>query len=283
MSTNYFRPPTYQKPTLIDNTTKDFKAPELLDVTAGNEQYNKWGALIGGANYARRNRITELLGSGDASLYSQLRKNMGFRRDTARAALGGYGGIGFKAADDTSTTKDESLEIQQQTGNLGQRDIAGIQGAKAGASQIGLRGRARAMMIGAALQNVSEEARGIIRQYASDINGMTDAYKTDADALVAEWGQLYGKDANDALTEQLRVEAQQAAQAAQAERARQEAAAAAPAAAPTQTGHLWTGFSAPNETTLNQRFGAGKWKVGQSWKINPSTKKRQKFYVVVPK
>ena len=278
MSTNYFRPPTYQKPTLIDNATKDFKAPELLDVTAGNEAYNKWGALTGGTNYARRNRITELLGSGDASLYSQLRKNMGFRRDDARAALGGYGGIGFKA-NDTSTTKDESLEIQQQTGNLGQRDIAGIQGAKAGASQSGLRGRARAMMIGAALQNVSEEARGIIRQYASDITGMTDAYKTNADALMAEWGELYGKDANDALDEQLRVEAQQAAQAAAAERARQEAAAAAP----TRTGRLWSGFKPPNEDTLNQQFGAGRWRVGQSWKINPSTKKRQKFYVVVPK
>ena len=233
MSTNYFRPPTYRPPTVVDNPAQKIDLPELKQVDTSSADYQKWGALTGGNTYQQRKDILDQLGqTGDKSLYQQFLKNMGAKRDTAKAALMGYGGISFKA-DDPSTPQDESLEISQQTGLTGQREVSGVQAATSAAASRGIRGRARNLMVGAALQRVSEEARTVINQYARDISGtepggLAYEFKQAQQALIDKWGDLYGKDANDALQEQLRQEAVQAAAAQQAARDQQAAAAAPP-------------------------------------------------------
>jgi hypothetical protein len=223
MSTNYFRPPTYRTPTTIDNPAAKVDLPELKNVNTSSADYNKWRDLTGGANYQQRQDIlAQLAQTGDRSLYQTFLKNMRSKRDTASAALMGYGGISFKT-DDLSTPQDESLEIKQQTGITGKKEVEGIQAATAGAASRGIRGRARNLMIGAALQRVSEDARNVINQYARDISGdqpggLAYEFKQTQDALIGRWGDLYGKDVTDALAEQLRQESVQSAAAQQAER-----------------------------------------------------------------
>ena len=228
MSTNYFKPTLYSPPKVIDNKAQSIDLPAIKTVDTSSANYQKWGALTGGNTYQQRKDILDQLSqTGDKSLYQQFLKNMGFKRDNAKAALMGYGGISFKA-DDPSTPQDESLEIQQQTGLAGTKERAAAQGATAAGAATGLRGRARNLMVGAALQRVSEDARNIINQYARDISGTEEGglayeFKARQDGLIREWGGLYGKDATDALNEQLRQEAVQTPAAAQA------AAAAPPA------------------------------------------------------
>lgn len=233
MSTNYFRPPTYRAPTTITNPASEVKLPDLKTVDKSSDAYKRWGSLIGGATYqARQDILDQLSTDKETSLYKTFLRNLGTRRDTAKAALGGYGGLSF-GVDDLSTPNDESLEITQQTGLTGQKEVQGIQAAGAAAASRGIRGRARNLMVGAALQRVSDDARNIINQYARDISGTEEGglayeFKQRQDALIRDWGDLYGKDATDALNEQLRQEAVQSAAAQQAAREQQAAAAAPP-------------------------------------------------------
>lgn len=185
--------------------------------------------MTGGANYSQRQDIiNKLSNDSDQSIYKMYLANMAAKRTDYAGKLAGYGGISFKT-NDPSTTKDEQFDIQQQTGLTGQREVAGVQGATSSAASRGIQGKARNLMIGAALQRVSEEARTIINQYATEISGTQPgglAYelKQEQDRLVAKWGDLYGKDAQDALTEQLRQEAIQTAADQASERAAFEAA-----------------------------------------------------------
>lgn len=234
MSTNYFRPPTYQTPKVVDNPAQTVALPALKPVDTSSANYQKYGALTGGNTYEQRKTILDrLASSGDTSLYQQFLRNMGAKRNTTSAALMGYGGISFKS-NDASTPQDESLEIKQETGFTGKNEVGGIQAATSAAASRGIRGRARNLMIGAALQRVSEEARGIINQYAREISGdqpggLSYEFQEEQKRLVKDWSDLYGRDANDALTEDLRKES--AAEAARV-KAAQDAAAAAAAAAP---------------------------------------------------
>lgn len=240
MSTNYFKPPSYRPPKVIDNTAQSIDVAGYQTVDKSTPNYQKWQSLTSGANYAERQRIMEQLAqSGNTSIYQNFLKNLGSRRDTARAALMGYGGISFKS-NDTSTPKDESLEIKQETGLAGTKEVAGIQGATSSAAQSGLRGRARQMMVGAALQRVSNEAREVIRQYAADIDTMSTNFKGDQDALIGRWNTLYGQDAKDALAEEVRQAAAKKAQEEAAARAAEEArkAQAASSARLPETGRV---------------------------------------------
>ena len=219
MSTNYFKPTLYSPPKVMDNKAQSIDVPAIKAVDTSTPAYQKYGALTSGVNYAQRKQIMDQLAqTGNTSVYQNFLKNLGSRRDTARAALMGYGGISFKG-DDPSTPQDESLEIKQETGLAGTKERAAAQGATAAGAATGLRGRARQMMVGAALQRVSNEARAVINQYATDVNSMSDQFKERQDELIGRWNTLYGSDANDALQEQLRQEA--------AKKAREEAAARA--------------------------------------------------------
>jgi hypothetical protein len=235
MSTNYFKPPKYSTPSVISNPAADVPMPSLLSVDTSSPDYQKYGALTGGTNYAARQNITDQLANeGDKSLYQTFLRNMGAKRTDYSGRLAGYGGISFKS-DDPTTTKREDFEIEQRTGQTGQREAAGVQGATSAAASRGIRGQARNLMIGAALQRVSEEARTIINQYAAEISptqpgGLAYELQQEQQRLVNSWGELYGKDVNEALTEQLRQEAVNTA-AAQAS-ARQAAQAAFDAANP---------------------------------------------------
>jgi hypothetical protein len=142
VSTNYFKPPSYRPPKVIDNKAQSIDVPAAQTVDTSTPAYQKYKALTSGANYAERQRIMDQLAqTGNTSIYRNFLKNLGSRRDTARAALMGYGGISFKS-DDRSTPQDESLEIKQETGLAGTKEVAGIQGATSSAAQSGLRGRA---------------------------------------------------------------------------------------------------------------------------------------------
>lgn len=226
MSTNYFRPPSYRPPKVIDNKAQSIDVPSVQSVDTSTPSYQKWGPLTSGANYAERQRLLDQLDpTKNTSIYKNFLKNLGSRRDTAKAALMGYGGISFKS-DDLSTPQDESLEIKQETGLAGTKEVAGAQGATSAAASSGLRGRARQMMIGAALQRVSNEARAVINQYAADVNTMSDEFKGRQDAIIGQWNTLYGSDAKDALAEEVRQEAARKAQQEAARRQAEEAAKA---------------------------------------------------------
>ena len=242
MSTNYFRPPTYQTPKVVDNPAQTVALPALKPVDTSSANYQKYGPLIGGNTYQQRQTILDRLApSGDTSLYQQFLRNMGAKRDTTSAALMGYGGISFKS-NDISTPQDESLEIKQETGFTGKNEVGGIQAATSAAASRGIRGRARNLMIGAALQRVSEEARGIINQYAREISGdqpggLSYEFQEEQKRLLGEWSDLYGKDATDALNEDLRKEAVADAARLKEEREVQaEAAAPKPGRVPGQWG-----------------------------------------------
>jgi hypothetical protein len=291
VSTNYFKPTLYSPPKVMDNKAQSIDVPAIKAVDTSTPAYQKYGALTSGVNYAQRKQIMDQLAqTGNTSVYQNFLKNLGSRRDTARAALMGYGGISFKG-DDPSTPQDESLEIKQETGLAGTKERAAAQGATAAGAATGLRGRARQLMVGAALQRVSNEARAVINQYATDVNSMSDQFKQRQDELIGRWNTLYGSDANDALQEQLRQEAAKKAQEEAAARAAEEARKAEAAkygkhgvargGAPAANQRLWSGFAPPKASTLNNAFGVGKWRVGQSWKVKNG--KRRKFYVVVPK
>ena len=225
MSTNYFKPTLYSPPKVMDNKAQSIDVPAIKAVDTSTPAYQKYGALTSGVNYAQRKQIMDQLAqTGNTSIYQNFLKNLGSRRDTARAALMGYGGISFKG-DDPSTPQDESLEIKQETGTglSGTKERAAAQGATAAGAATGLRGRARQLMVGAALQRVSNEARAVINQYASDVSSMSTQFKERQDELIGRWNTLYGSDANDALQEQLRQEAAKKAQEAAAARAAEEA------------------------------------------------------------
>lgn len=230
MSTNYFRPPSYQTPRVYENAADKIDVPAVKPVDTNITGYDRFGAITGGTNYAERQRIIgKLAQEGDTSIYQTFLKNLRSARDTYKGALSGYGGFSFKE-DDPSTPQREDLEIRQQTGITGAKEVEGIQNAQALAASRGISGRAQSLMVGAALQRVSEQARDVINQYSDAISGTKEGgaayeFRKEQDRLLTEWRTLYGADLEVSLAEQLRSEA--AAAAAQQKAERDAAAAAA--------------------------------------------------------
>lgn len=235
MSTNYFKPPSYQMPRVYENAAEKIDVPGIKSVDTNIAGYDRFGAITSGANYSRRQEIINALGQeGNTSIYQQFLKNLQSARTNYKGALSGYGGFSFKE-DDLSTPQREDLEIRQETGITGAKEVEGIQNAQALAASRGISGRAQSLMVGAALQRVSEQARDVINQYSDAISGTKEGgvayeFNKQQTRLLSEWSDLYGKDMQIALAEQLRSEA--IASAAQ-EKAAREAAAAAAANKPT--------------------------------------------------
>lgn len=230
MSTNYFKPPSYQMPRVYENAAEKIDVPDVKSVNTNIAGYDRFGAITGGANYAaRQDIINKLAQEGNTSIYQQFLKNLQAARTTYKGALSGYGGLSFKE-DDTSTPQREDLEIRQETGITGAKEVEGIQNAQALAASRGISGRAQSLMVGAALQRVSEQARAVINQYSDAISGTKEGgaayeFNKEQQRLLTEWGTLYGADLQVSLAEQLRSEA--AAAAAQQKAERDAAAAAA--------------------------------------------------------
>lgn len=234
MSTNYFKPPSYQMPRVYENAAEKIDVPGIKSVDTNIAGYDRFGAITSGANYSRRQEIINALGQeGNTSIYQQFLKNLQSARTNYKGALSGYGGFSFKE-DDLSTPQREDLEIRQETGITGAKEVEAIQNAQALAASRGISGRAQSLMVGAALQRVSDQARDVINQYSDAISGTKAGgaayeFKNEQTRLLNEWSDLYGKDMQIALAEQLRSEA--IASAAQ-EKAEREAAAAAKAKEP---------------------------------------------------
>lgn len=234
MSTNYFKPPSYQMPRVYENAAEKIDVPGIKSVDTNIAGYDRFGAITSGANYSRRQEIiNELAQEGNTSLYQQFLKNLQSARTNYKGALSGYGGFSFKE-DDLSTPQREDLEIRQETGITGAKEVEAIQNAQALAASRGISGRAQSLMVGAALQRVSDQARDVINQYSDAISGTKEGgavyeFNREQQKRLTEWGTLYGADMQVALAEQLRNEAIAAAAQQKAER---EAAAAAAANKP---------------------------------------------------
>ncbi|MEK9908987.1 MAG: hypothetical protein VW498_01345, partial [Candidatus Thalassarchaeaceae archaeon] len=83
MSTNYFKPPSYRPPKVIDNKAQSIDVPAIKAVDTSTPAYQKYGALTSGVNYAQRKQIMDQLGqTGNTSIYQNFLKNLGSRRDT---------------------------------------------------------------------------------------------------------------------------------------------------------------------------------------------------------
>lgn len=201
MSTNYFAPPTVQVPRVISNSAESI-APSTLAPPAPGE----YGALEGQAGYGERSQIMTQMGTGEGSIYDKYMKLIRARRTSTSAALSGYGGISFKPNDPT-TAKDESLEIQQETGRVGERERSEYD--KALFQSLASGGVGRAQLIGAALQRVSKEAQDIIGQYADAITnvsgtGYADLMLKEQNTALGRWAELYGADALQYVKDQMK-------------------------------------------------------------------------------
>jgi len=200
MSTNYFAPPTIAPPRVIENPAAEIRMPTLGPPTAVDETY---GALTGQTNAAQRAEIVKSLGTGTGSIYDTYMRLIRAKRTETAGSLSGYGGISFRAVDDPSTpNRDESLEIQYETGRVGERERSEYD--KALFQSLASGGVGRAQLIGAALQRVSKEAQDIIAQYSRSITnvegtGYADIMGQKQSEALAKWSSLYGADAAEFL------------------------------------------------------------------------------------
>jgi hypothetical protein len=204
MSTNYFTPPTLEPPRVIQNAAASIAPPTLPPASAPLDA--TYGALEGMPGYFERAGILKQLGTtGTESIYDKYIKLIRGERDKTSATLSGYGGLSFKA-NDPSTARDESLEISYETGRVGQQERTAYDAALAASLARG--GVGRAELIGAALQRVSQEAQGVISQYAASISnpqgtGFADQMLTEQNKAIARYNELYGTDASAFLKAQM--------------------------------------------------------------------------------
>jgi hypothetical protein len=201
MSTNYFAPPTIAPPRIIDNPAQSIAPSTLGPPTAVDETY---GALVGQLGYGERAQKIKELGTGAGSIYERYMGLIRDKRNATASSLSGYGGISFKPNDPATPNRDESLEIQQETGRVGERERSAYDEALFRSLQTG--GVGRAQLIGAALQRVSKEAQDIIAQYANSITntdntGYGDLMLKEQNAALDRWRELYGADSQQFLKE----------------------------------------------------------------------------------
>lgn len=204
MSTNYFAPPTIAPPRVIENPAAEIRIPTIAPGATSGE----FGAIPQGANAPARAEQIRLLGTGEGSIYDTYMKLIRAKRTETSGALSGYGGIAFKPSDDLSTVgRDESLEIQYETGRVGERERSEYD--KALFQSLASGGVGRAQLIGAALQRVSKEAQDIISQYSRSITnaegtGYADIMGVKQGEALAKWAELYGADAAQYVKDQMK-------------------------------------------------------------------------------
>lgn len=211
MSTNYFNPISYAT---RQPTRTEVQLPTLAPLPAANPAWTTvtgWSpnGPVSAQNQPFIARLLEgLYGSAlvpgvnqrAATAYGQARNN-------ARDMLRGYGGVSFRNDDPSTPDVDESLMADYQPDKVGTRERQAVLAARAQANARGMMNSGFGdQMIGSALQRVSEDARQIVNQYATQINQISREYFHPVHGEVAQTlGQietLYGADARWALEQE---------------------------------------------------------------------------------
>lgn len=154
------------------------------------------GSLPGEARapgYLQRNLIQQQLGN----LPGRYRPHIQAAATNLRGALRGYGGWRFRS-DNPATAEDESALPPTFDPNAGPgvRERQAVRGARSQAAAAGmLYSTAAEQNIGVALQHVSEEARGLISQYATTVGNILEGWRAESQGLINQWTSLYGDDA----------------------------------------------------------------------------------------
>lgn len=118
-------------------------------------------------------------------------------RGQAQEALAGYGGWRF-ADDDPSTAAREDLAVptRDPSKGLGAREQQAVHGQRAQYSARGMLDSSFAnRAVGAAIGQLNEEAKGIVRQYAAGISGIIDNQRERTTDIITDMVRLYGEDA----------------------------------------------------------------------------------------
>lgn len=115
----------------------------------------------------------------------------------AQHALAGYGGFRWHE-DDPGTAEREDLRAPDYDPNapLGERQKQAVRAERNAANARGMLSSSfTGQAIGSALTRLNEEARGIVQQYASQINQILGQQSTETTDIVTDWTRLYGEDA----------------------------------------------------------------------------------------
>ena len=138
----------------------------------------------------------QLIGSNIQGLSAQYMPQIRAANQYLQGALRGYGGWRFRA-DDPNTSQDESLEAPTFDPNAGpgvrERQAAMRARGQAAASGM-LYSTAAEQNIGLAMQQVSEEARAQVMQYATTVGNILEGWRSQANSYAAQFAQLYGED-----------------------------------------------------------------------------------------
>lgn len=176
----YVQRPVVATPTTVMPTTPDIPAaPDFGGrVNVGTAPQQQW----------IRTQLAALPGK-----YAPI---LGTAKATAKANLAGYGGWSFKT-DDPNTAYDESLDAQfNPNAGLGEREQQEVNATSAAANARGFGSSSfRNKAVGAALQRMNEQARGIVNQYAAQIASTLGQQQSESTALTGELVGLFGQDA----------------------------------------------------------------------------------------
>lgn len=121
---------------------------------------------------------------------------LGAAQANAKAALAGYGGWSFKT-DDPGTAYNEGLDVQfNPNAGLGEREQQAMNAERSAANSRGFGSSSFAnKAVGAALQRMNEQARGIVNQYAAQIASTLGQQQSEQTSLTGELVGLFGQDA----------------------------------------------------------------------------------------
>lgn len=282
MGNNYFQPRTYAMPT----------APVMPPVTVPtvNEFSGQQSVLSNGfagqSNSGTRQMLSGLIwGNTDAAgvhtpgVFENMRTQMGTARDTAKAASAGFGGIKW-VPDDTSTPNvDESLTPVYDPNGIGKNERSAVQGGQQQANARGMMYSSFGdQMVGAALQRVGEQARGVIAQYAGQLNTIANQAQATAANYLGTLGSLYGSDAQEYATAQYNAASLAALTAATTPAPAPGSAASTSADIQANqeseypiTNPSWSWKSHPRSAALDKQFGYGNYlivkKPGGGWTV----------------
>lgn len=138
----------------------------------------------------------QIIGSNLQGLSGQYMPQIRAANQYLQGALRGYGGWRFRA-DDPNTSQDESLDAPTFDPNAGpgvrERQAAVRARGQAAASGM-LYSTAAEQNIGLAMQQVSEEARAQVMQYATTVGNILEGWRSQANSYVMQFAQLYGED-----------------------------------------------------------------------------------------
>jgi len=247
VGTNYFNPTTFGART---PTTTLTTAPPPIETTIPGAAADT-GAFAGGPNSSSRAFYATLL----AGLPQKSATAMGVARNNAKDSLRSYGGVGFGVDNPATPNVDESLTATYTPDQLGRNERNSIRAARSSANARGIMYSSESDgMVGAGLQRVGEEARGIVNQYATQINAIAGSANQESQGYIGQITSLYGQDATwdatriyneqQAIDNKALVTAQQGT----------TDAINAPKTNPPGT-TVWVGQNPPNRAELDRRHG----------------------------